>query len=931
MDTITIHSNSVCRKFWGGDISPKVLIIGGDVTSISSSAFKYCASLREVTIGTSVTSIGNYAFKDCSGLTSIQLGPSITSIGKSVFDGCASLTSINLPNNITKIKESTFDGCTSLTSIALPTWLTEIDGWAFNNCSSLTNVDLPITLTSIGMAAFQGCSSLKNITLPNSLTNIDSWAFNNCSTLTKVELPTSITSISSYTFYGCSSLKSIYIPHTITSIGDDAFGGCTSVDTININSNSVCEKFWTDADMTPRFLIIGDSVTSLVEWAFYDCSSLINVKIGSSITYTGTATFAHCTSLKSISITSPVTSLEYATFYNCSSLTNVTIPNTVTKIGNSAFSTCTSLKNITIPEGVTSIGRNAFYDCTSLTTITMPQSLNSIGDFAFYDCTSLKNITIPDSIVAIGRYTFYGCTSLKDVTMPNTITSIGFAAFLNCTSLTNILIPTSTNYIGSYAFGKCTSLSYIDIPSLVATIDSSAFRSCSSLDTVIYRTNIPSVIDSSVFMGIHSSATLLVPCEAIDTFSVMDNWNKFHSIHSYDTINESLTITICNNEKYDFNGKTLSSAGLYTDTIINDRGCNSILTLTLEVSPYSATNTIIDTVIGNDETYSFDEKILSCSGIYTDTLQTINGCDSIITLNLVVNALPDTSISVTICDNQTYQFGDRLLSEEGTYIDTLVMEDGYDAIVLLELNFHPTYENAAIEHLMHLGDTVDFLGNKLTKAGTYNYTLQSINGCDSVVSLKLFTIERDTVTLIHIDTLILNDTINIIDTLFLTNYDTITLHDTIVDTLTQIVHDTIIPCPKVYTYIYATINAGETYTGHGFTAKDPGTYSLTTQPEDGCDSTIFLYLTVLSGTEDIQTSQIVMYPNPTTDKVHLSFANIPNAEITIRDISGNIVRRRTMLPNETNIVLDVNDLISGTYTITIHDDKTKITKKLIKQ
>ena len=56
-----------------------------------------------------------------------------------------------------------------------------------------------------------------------------------------------------------------------------------------------------------------------------------------------------------------------------------------------------------------------------------------------------------------------------------------------------------------------------------------------------------------------------------------------------------------------------------------------------------------------------------------------------------------------------------------------------------------------------------------------------------------------------------------------------------------------------------------------------------------------------------------------------------NAEITIRDIMGNVVKKEKVLTNETEVVLDVKDLASGTYTIMISNDKTRVTKKLIKR
>jgi len=129
-----------------------------------------------------------------------------------------------------------------------------------------------------------------------------------------------------------------------------------------------------------------------------------------------------CEMLVSVIIPDSVTTIGNNAFVDCTNLTSITIPDSVTSIGDDAFSYCSSLTSVTIPDSVTRIGERAFSRCTSLTSVTIPDSVTSIGDEAFSVCESLTSVTIPDSVTSIGISTFEYCTSLTSVTFQGTIT-----------------------------------------------------------------------------------------------------------------------------------------------------------------------------------------------------------------------------------------------------------------------------------------------------------------------------------------------------------------------------------------------------------------------------------------------------------------------------------------------------------------------------
>lgn len=90
-----------------------------------------------------------------------------------------------------------------------------------------------------------------------------------------------------------------------------------------------------------------------------------------------------------VTIPAGVTSIGDYAFWNCASLTGVTIPEGMTSVGEGAFSHCESLTSVTVPNPSASVGFGAFQDCFSLKTAVLPDS--ALDVFAFDD--QLRKIT----------------------------------------------------------------------------------------------------------------------------------------------------------------------------------------------------------------------------------------------------------------------------------------------------------------------------------------------------------------------------------------------------------------------------------------------------------------------------------------------------------------------------------------------------------
>jgi hypothetical protein len=171
-----------------------------------------------------------------------------------------------------------------------------------------------------------------------------------------------------------------------------------------------------------------------------------------------------------------------------------------------------------------------------------------------------------------------------------------------------------------------------------------------------------------------------------------------------------------------------------TNLVSNPSSCPSHDSVLVTVYPlYSDT---LDVTICPGSTYTFGSQVLSTSGTYSEVLTSSSGCDSTIYLTLVVDQPIITDLQQAICQGSSFQFNGQTLSSSGSYIANLQTVTGCDSVVNLQLTVNPVLVSSSSLNICQ-GESIDFYGQLLTNSGNYAHTLQTINGCDSVVSLQL--------------------------------------------------------------------------------------------------------------------------------------------------------------------------------------------------
>lgn len=219
------------------------------------------------------------------------------------------------------------------------------------------------------------------------------------------------------------------------------------------------------------------------------------------------------------------------------------------------------------------------------------------------------------------------------------------------------------------------------------------------------------------------------------------------TLYVHDLNTTELSDAVCQNEaynRYGFQNISTAEAGTftYTQVVPTQYGCDSTVVLTLTVNPVYDLQFAETICLGERYNENGFDTLPQTAGICTvvENLTTDNGCDSIRTLTLNVLPTYRQSLSIETCDNEPFLFGDTLLTQSTQYSYNFHTVAGCDSIVDLTLVVHPTFNQQEAlticenELPYEWRDTVFAVGSQ---SGVMIFNRQTVNGCDSVVTLTL--------------------------------------------------------------------------------------------------------------------------------------------------------------------------------------------------
>ena len=469
-----------------------------------------------------------------------------------------------------------------------------------------------------------------------------------------------VVEIAGEAFMGKDYIVSVIIPNTVTSIGQSAFQDCENLSSV----------------------VMPNSITNIGNCAFASCPNLTSFTIPNSVTHIGAGIFAYCTnlttldynarncngvsvgtghpfsnsSISTINIGDDVEKIPENFLYDMDSITTINFSNNITHIGKKAFAYYDVFTTLNLPNSITHIGEEAFLECDNLSSIILPDNLTYIGIGAFKSCGSLSSIIIPNNVTRIDDEAFEDCINLNSVDfLTNNLTYIGDGAFKNCTSLNTFVVPNSVDSLGKlygYAlypgtFEGCSSLTKITLGEDLKYISEATFNNCTSLQTLVSLATIPPTFQYvyNTFANTNNVA-LVVGCDALPNYQNSYDWSYYFANNMTEIVYQvnvssndenkgvvdmqrdcsTATITATANPCFKFYSWSDGSTEPYR-IISLDRDTNL-------VAIFDEIKTIIDATINEGEVYEEYGFCESEPGTYTQVFTDENGCDSLLVLNL---------------------------------------------------------------------------------------------------------------------------------------------------------------------------------------------------------------------------------------------------------------------------------------------------------
>ena len=428
---------------------------------------------------------------------------------------------------------------------------------------------------------------------------------------------------------------------------------------------------------------------------------------------------------------------------------------------------------------------------------------------------------------------------------------------------------------------------------------------------------LPFAINAQVNSSVHIDSTI-VACDSY-TWSIDGQTYTTSGVHTHIqgdtlyildlTINNSIDTVIATplhgGCTFTWGDSTYHTQGVHTRVFQSQSGCDSTVTINLQLTG-QATKTYTVTAC---ESYIWKGDTLTATNTYNKNFtDTVNNCDSILTLNLTVMTPAAIAYDTTVvaCEQTRYRFhmsqswtnvtqnGYTMTSEAFGNTSTgrgifhpRTAEKCFDSIVTVHFNIKKNVNNVIVAN-NQCDEYTLVINDSTSKTFTYSIvdttTLkrEASNGCDSLIILQL-NLSKSPVPYITGD-------------LNVAPGSSATLHancdqENVTYTWSTGSHDNDITLTNLSGNQDVTLNA-----------KNNGT---------GCEGTAYVTIRANVSIENVEDAEMAVYPNPTS-----AFVNITTNENVMNVSIYNVMGQQVMSVNGSKVI-DLRSLNNGTYVMRV--------------
>jgi hypothetical protein len=322
------------------------------------------------------------------------------------------------------------------------------------------------------------------------------------------------------------------------------------------------------------------------------------------------------------------------------------------------------------------------------------------------------------------------------VIISNSVTTIGNAAFNDCTRLTSVIIPNSVTTIGTWAFQNCTGLTSVIIPNSVISIGAGAFQNCTGLTSITIDAETPPTLENRAFENVPTNIPIYILCLTHSRYRNAFGWNMFtnYIVNGNTSDTTHLHVTICHGTFYSdvnfplnntaFSGDTIGTGmglrpGVHFATLANEHNCDSVIRLTISEFPFVPTTDYSAFFCPGGTFSDHNFTNLTTPGQHLVTFKNVNGCDSIVRIQLQTFVPPVQELCMISVDGEYHNeiFWKRLDEVESYKIYRETMVTGqYELVATIPYDvpnrWIDTASNARVRSFRYRISAVDLCGNE---------------------------------------------------------------------------------------------------------------------------------------------------------------------------------------------------------------------------